>query len=124
MAFQELLGMLRYYIAGNEEKALAQRIAGLDQSLIEMLSVKPGHFHIANHQVIRLAIRLVQSLASVELHIYLKALILENIRNQPRDGWFVFHHQNASAVMQGCRCRQSSISGRLPAMISRLASWC
>src|ERR1700692_1689042 len=111
MVFQELLGMLRYHIAGDEEKALAQRIAGLDQSLIEMLSVKPGHFHIANHQVIRLAIRLLQGLASVELHIYLKALILQNIGNQPRDGWFVFHHQNAAAVMQGSGCGQSWISG-------------
>ena len=72
MVFQELLGMLRYHIAGDEEKALAQRIAGLDQSLIEMLSVKPGHFHIANHQVIRLAVRQMESLASIELHVYLE----------------------------------------------------
>lgn len=107
MVFQELLGMLRYHIAGDEEKALAQRIAGLDQRLIEMLSVKPGHFHIANDEVIRLAIHLLQGLAAVELHIYLKALILQNIRNQPRDGWFVFHDQNAAAVMNGSGCRQS-----------------
>jgi len=30
--FQELLGMLRHYIAGDEQKALTQRIAGLTRA--------------------------------------------------------------------------------------------
>src|ERR1700730_16455811 len=64
-----------------------------------MLSIKPGHFHVTNHQVIRLAISLLQRLATIELHIYLKALILQNIGDEPRHGGLVFHHQNTIRVL-------------------------
>src|SRR5580700_6360758 len=100
---EEIVGLLGDYVSGHKQEPFLKGIPRVRQGLIEMLAVKSGHFHVANHQVERLALRAIECFASVPKHIDVQTLILEHIGNQPGHGGLVFDHQHAGSAMAGAQ---------------------
>jgi len=82
-------------ISSDKQKTLVKRIFGASQGQIEVLAIDVGHFHIADGQSISDTVGPIEGFAGVQKDVDTQSFILQYVGNQPRDGGFVFQHQNA-----------------------------
>ena len=81
-----------------------------------MLAVDSRHFHVADHQVERLAAGALEPFAAIQKNIDVEAFVFQNIGDQAGHGGLVFHDQDTGSAMDGAqralRQKVSAIPGK------------
>jgi hypothetical protein len=81
IAVQKIARVRSENVSGDEEEPIAKRILGAGESLVEMLAIELGHFHIANSQRVVFVGGAVERFAGVEEDVNAQALVLKHIRD-------------------------------------------